>query len=205
MIPIDDIRKNYKRFDDETIKKIALNPKGIRKDIAEVLNEEIRNRKLGIGLIKWINLETDSYEGSAREELLSKIKQSICTNCDNGTNLNGYQFTTIYSFVIGSTRDVKTKIICSNCAGKMRSRSMFLTFLCGWWSPGGIFATPFSLIFDAWASLRTKKYSKEILDAFIAEYTGTLRAIEESNQKIEFIIKKFNESSTDTESDELFS
>ncbi|MBC6112249.1 hypothetical protein ACFOG5_20005 [Pedobacter fastidiosus] len=203
MIPIEDIIKNYRTFDDATIQKIALNPKGLRKEIVDVLNDEIARRNLDLGLIEWVKVETDFYEGSEIERLTVDIKSTICTNCNLETELNGYRFNTIYSFIFGASTEVKHQIICAKCAHEKRLRSMFLTSICGWWSVHGLFATPISLISDLFLLNKPEKHSEEVINAFIEHNTGMLRRIEKRNGKLDSLIRRFN-GIQQTDSEELF-
>lgn len=203
MIPIEDIIKNYRTFDDSTIQKIAVNPRGLRKEVVDVLNNEIARRNLDFGLIEWVKVEADYYEGAEIERLAADIKGTICTNCNLETELNGYRFTTIYSFIIGSSTEVKYQIICAKCAREKRLRSMFLTSICGWWSFHGLFATPFSLISDLFLLRNSEKHSLKIINAFIENNTGMLRRIEKRNGKLDSILKRFN-GIQQTDSEELF-
>jgi len=193
MIPVEEIRKNYEKLDDPTIQKIALNPKGLRKEVVEILNNEIRKRNININLIEFVKFETNFYDGEEREKLIYNIKNSVCTNCNEETELKGYKFNTLTSFIIALSHDEKVQIICSSCAKKMRLRSMLITLSLGWWSREGLFATPVSLISDFIEILRKEKYSKEVINEFIDENTGSLRRLETQNGALTTILKRFNQ------------
>jgi hypothetical protein len=191
MWTVEEIRKNYKNFDDGKIKEIALNPKGLRKEIILILNEEIRNRNLDIQLIEWVNNETNKFEGLEKQNLLDKIAKLKCSLCLVNSNLHAYRFNTIISALVTITDKTENLIICDQCAKSKRLNTMLKTFFLGWWSKRGIIATPFTLISDLIKIFRKKSESKEILDEFIENNTGILRIIIEENN-LENFIAEFN-------------
>jgi|LakMenEpi03Aug12_release.lakeMendotaPanAssembly.Ray.scaffolds.fasta_scaffold393306_2 hypothetical protein len=187
MWTVEEIRKNYRNFDDGKIKEIALNPKGLRKEIIPILNEEIRNRNLDIQLIEWVNYETNKFEGLEKQNLLEKIAKLKCSLCLVNSNLHAYRFNTIISSLVTITDKTENLIICDQCAKSKRLNTMLKTFFLGWWSKRGIIATPFTLISDLIKIFRKKSESKEILDEFIENNTGILRIIIEENNLENFI------------------
>lgn len=195
MWTVEEIRKNYKNFDDGKIKEIALNPKGLRKEIIPILNEEIRNRNLDIQLIEWVNHETNKFEGLEKKNLLDQIKKLECSMCLVNSNLYAYRFNTIISALITITDKTETLIICEQCAKTKRLNTMLKTFFLGWWSKRGILATPFTLISDLIRIFRKKSESKEILDEFIENNTGLLRISIKENNLQKFIAEINRENS----------
>jgi hypothetical protein len=187
MWTVEEIRKNYRNFDDGKIKEIALNPKGLRKEIIPILNEEIRNRNLDIQLIEWVNYETNKFEGLEKQNLLEKIAKLKCSLCLVNSNLHAYRFNTIISALVTITDKTENLIICDQCAKSKRLNTMLKTFFLGWWSKRGIIAKPFTLISDLIKIFRKKSESKEILDEFIENNTGILRIIIEENNLENFI------------------
>jgi hypothetical protein len=192
MWTVDEIKKSYKNFDDSKIKELALNPKGLRKEIVPILNEEIKNRNLDIELIKWVNYETNTFEGIEKRNLIEKIRKSKCSLCSINSNLSGYKFNTIISALIIVTDKTENQIICNDCAKSNRLKSMSTTFFLGWWSKRGIISTPFTLISDLIKIFRKESESKEIFDEFIANNTGVLRVILEKENSLNEILAKFN-------------
>jgi len=192
MIPIEDIRKNYERYDDATILKIISGAKDLRKDVVALLKDEIRKRGLDTALIDFVAIETNFYEGAERQHLISAIKNSVCTNCNNNSELHGYAFNTIISYLILSNHEQKLQIICSDCAKKIRLKSMLTTLALGWWSRSGILATPATLISDLIEIIRKEKYSERVIEHFIDENTGSIRRTEKSKCSLTTIIKRFN-------------
>jgi thymidine kinase len=192
MIPIEEIRKNYEKYDDATILKIISGAKGLRKEVVTLLNDEIKKRNLGIGLIEFVAIETNFYEGDERVLLINEIKNSVCTHCNNESELYGYTFNTIRSYLIWYDHEQKLQIICSTCAKSLRLKSMLTTLALGWWSRPGLLGTPATLISDLIEIFRKEKYSQQVIDHFIDENTGSIRRMEKSKGSLTTIIKRFN-------------
>ena len=191
MLTVEEIRKNYKNFDDGKIKEIALNSKGLRREIIPILNEEIRNRNLDIQLIEWLNYETNKFKGLEKQNLLNKIAKLKCSMCLVNSNLHAYRFNTLISAFVTITDKTENLIICDQCANRKRLNTMLITFFFGWWSKKGILLTPFTLISDLIKIFRKNSESKKILDEFIENNTGILRIAIKEN-KLENFISEFN-------------
>jgi len=193
MIPVEDIRKNYEKYDDATILKIIRGAKDLRKEVVILLNDEIKKRNLDVNLIEFVKEETDFYEGAERELLINEIRNTVCTNCNYESELYGYTFNTLISFILGCNHEQKVQIICTSCAKKLRLKSMLTTLALGWWSKHGLFATPANLISDLIEMARKEKYSKRVINHFIDENTGSIRRLKKGNGEVSIIIRKFNQ------------
>lgn len=192
MLTINEIRENYKKFDDWKIKELALNPRVLRKEIVPVLNEEILRRNLDVELIKWVNYETNTFEGLQRKNLIQKIRTSKCSCCFEKSKLNGYEFNTITSALIFTKERKERQIICKDCAKSKRIKSMSTTFFLGWWSKKGFLSTPFTLITDLIRIFRKEAEDAAVIDDFISNNTGKLRIALEDGHDLNRIIGKFN-------------
>ncbi len=193
MIPIEDIRKNYEKYDDATILKIIRSAKDLRTEVVSVLNDEIRKRNLDVNLIEFVKDETNFYEGAERELLVREIRNTVCTNCNYESELHGYTFNTLMSFILECNHEQKAQIICTSCAKKLRLKSMLTTLALGWWSRYGLFATPATLISDLIEMARKEKYSDRLINNFIDNHTGSIRRVKKGNGEISIIIRKFNQ------------
>ena len=73
MLEIEEIKKNYKQFDNSRIERIAENDsRGLRDEVVSVLIKEIEKRDLGTHLISWIKAERRKLTEKELHEL--KIK-----------------------------------------------------------------------------------------------------------------------------------
>lgn len=202
MFTIEELKENYKNFDDAKIEKIALNPTGLRREVVPILKEEIKKRGLNIELMKWVGYEAIYFEGLEREKLLTDIRRSICSNCNINTDLKGYRFNTVISAFILLGDVTKEKIICAKCARKMRTRSMLKTFFLGWWSRQGILMTPYALFSDIIRIFRVERESEEIIDKFIDANTGVLRMSMDEKIQISEVLRGFNDLDKDLQSEQ---
>ena len=73
MITLESIQENYRNYEDKKIVELAMYPKGLRDDVVPILNNELKRRQLNPKLIKWVNYETNVFEGTERELLKHKI------------------------------------------------------------------------------------------------------------------------------------
>jgi len=193
MWTVEEIRENYRKFEDWKIRELAQNPSGLRKEIVPILIEEIKKRNLDIELITWVNYETNKFEGFEKKDLIKRILNSKCSLCNLNSNLKGYKFNTLISVLINITDKSESLIICNDCARKKRLNSMLKTFFLGWWSKRGIISTPFTLISDLINIFKKESVSKEIIDDYIENNTGMLRLSLEKNNLNE-MIAEFNNS-----------
>lgn len=203
MITVDEIADNFKKLDNSRLEHLALNPRGLRKEIIPVLIGEIKRRNMKSSLIEWINFETNIYEGLEREFLIGEIKDSFCSLCNKNSGLKGYEFHTKISFFITIMNKSDIKIICQTCAGRKRLESMMTTFFLGWWSINGILSTPFVLMSDLYNSLSPKKQSEAIINDFIDNNTGLLRINKEKKLSINDVIKRVNYKETQIRAEQI--
>lgn len=204
MLDINEIRKNYERFDDTQIRIIAKqDAKGLREDVIPILIEEIKKRNLGNHLIRRITVERRKLSKSEYESLKRKVKESICKNCKKNRRLKGYKFTTITGILIDENISEYELIICGECGRKLRRKSAIWTILFGWWSLGGLLSTPFILINKIKASIHEDKQSEQIIKSFIESNIGAITIGEDSKEVIQKLLIAFNQLEEDYDMDEM--
>lgn len=204
MLDINEIRKNYERFDDTQIRIIAKqDAKGLREDVIPILIEEIKKRNLGNHLIRRITVERRKLSKSEYESLKRKVKESICKNCKKNRRLKGYKFTTITGILIDENISEYELIICGECGRKLRRKSAIWTILFGWWSLGGLLSTPFILINKIKASIQEDKQSEQIIKSFIESNIGAITIGEDSKEVIQKLLIAFNQLEEDYDIDEI--
>jgi hypothetical protein len=192
MWTVEEIREKYRTFEDSKIRELANNPRGLRKEIVPILKEEIKRRNLDVAITEWIDNEINSFEGLERQNLVRKIAKSKCSLCRTDSNLDGYRFNTIISFLFIVKNKTEIRIICNNCAGSKRLTSMTTTFFLGWWSKKGIPLTPFTVVSDLIKIFRKEFESKKVIDQFIDGNTGTLRACLKKENGLDEVLAQFN-------------
>lgn len=193
MLEASEIKKNYERFDNQRIKRIAKNDaKGLRVETVPILIEEIKKRNLGNHLIKWINAERRKLSKSELESLKRKVKESTCENCKQNRKLKGFEFSTMTGILIDEIVSDYRLIFCEKCGKKKRRNSAIWTSIFGWWSVRGIISMPFVLIDKIKASIQEEKQSEEIIESFITENIGTITIGNDSKEVIQKLLKEFN-------------
>jgi hypothetical protein len=176
MLTVDEISEYYKKFDDSKILEIASNPRGLRREVVEILHQELKRRGLDVGLIAWVKQETNYFSEAESTILKNRISQLVCPNCKQNSNLNGYKYYKIVSFILYNKDEIWTEITCKSCAFKKMRKNFLWTFLFGWWSKSGILTTPIYLFYIVINLLYLNRINKEVFDLFIAENTGLLRS-----------------------------
>ncbi len=189
----EEIAKTYKMMDDaELLKFASTEARTLRKDVVKYLKKEIESRGLDTGLLSWIDSEVQDFDGLERESLLQKIKSSQCPRCNVNTDLSGYEFTRVTSYLIRCIRKQYTQILCSSCGRKEKWSTIGLNFLLGWWSKSGIFITPFIIIKDVLNFFFIQKISARVLEEFIDVHTGHFRRNGTDRTTISTTIKTYN-------------
>jgi len=193
MVEVNEIRKNYERFDDTRIRSIAKNDvKGLREEVIPILIEEIKKRNLDDGLIEWINAESRKLSKSELGTLKRKVKQSICESCKENRQLKGYEFTTTIGMLIATITSDYKLILCEKCGRERRRASAFWTAILGWFSARGLILTPFALISKIKASIQEDKQSEQIIESFIKTNIGKITIEKDSEEVIQKLLKEFN-------------
>ena len=193
MLEASEIKKNYERFDNQRIKRIAKNDaKGLRDDTVPILIDEIKKRNLGNHLIEWINAERRKLSKSEFESLKIKVKESTCENCKQNRKLKGFEFRTMTGILIDDIISDYRLIICEKCGKKKIRYSAIWTSIFGWWSVRGFISMPFLLINKIKALIHKDKQSEEIIESFINANIGTITIGNDSKEVIQKLLKEFN-------------
>jgi hypothetical protein len=192
---IEDIRENYKRFPDAKIENIARNEsKGLKREVLNVLKDEITRRQLNLSLISWVDAETKTFDGMERQNLMRCIQNQPCPKCANKNKLYGFETHTVKAFLIGTSFSRDEQILCKSCGQIFKFNSIITTFFAGWWSTKGFLSTPFTIIKDLLNFLFIDKISDRILNNFIDDLTGSFRRYGTDNKVVTRLIKWKNNS-----------
>ncbi len=195
MRTVEEIRQNYKKFTDCKIEDLAKNEsRSLRPEILVVLKDEILVRNLDANLITWVEAENNLFSELEKKNLKEKIKHLPCTNCSSRNGeLNGYEISTIISYLLYCDDKTDIKIICFNCASTLRNKAFLKTFFLGWWSKRGIITTPYTLIKEIINLFFYKeKISNRVLDTFIDKNNGIFRLEGTENDTLTTLIKYVN-------------
>ena len=197
MYSLDEIKDNYRGFSDSKVENIARNEsKGLRKEVLNVLKDEIIRRQLNPSLISWVDTEAEPYEGKERELLIEKITSQTCLKCDTNTDLLGIETNIIQGFLLVTRVERSERILCRSCGMNAKSNALAITFFAGWWSGKGFLLTPFTIIKDLFNFLLIDKISGRIINDFIDEHSGTFRRHGTTDQTIRRMITHKNKSNS---------
>lgn len=194
MLNIEDLKENYKNFNDEKIIEIAKNSsKGLEKEVIPILNEEILKRKLDKTLLNWVAFESEEILENEQHFIYNKIVHLACPNClQKNDRLYGFKINKIVSFVIFCDKTINRKILCRKCGKKQKLKSILITFFAGWWSKEGVLLTPITVISDIVNLLFFTKISNQVLNEFIGENIGRIRARGSTSKALSSLIDNFN-------------
>lgn len=181
MLDSNEIRENYKMFDDVKILKLAESEcRGLREETVEILIHELKSRGFEKPIIDWIHAERRILSMSELQELKRKVKNSVCTFCKRNRNLRGYHFETKTGIVVNSHTTEYKLIICKDCGNQKRRRSTIHSIALGWLSPVSFIAYPFLLANKIKIYLKEDTLSEQIIESFIKGNIGTITIKNES-------------------------
>lgn len=195
MIEIDQIKENYKNFDDPKIESIAkTQAKDIREDVVPVLFAEIERRGLGPELINWVKAERRVLSPVELDRMKEKVRWLPCPACGRkGSRLEGIVIRTVIGFIIGADYEEAHRIACEDCRKKMLWNAVLKTAFLGWWGlPEGFFYTPYSLIRSAGDVFKRDADSEKIMEDFIQTNIGLITLGHDKEAVISAILAKYN-------------
>ena len=195
MIEIDQIKENYKNFNDRKIEDIAkTQAKDIREDVVPVLFTEIERRGLGPELINWVKAERRVLSPVELDRMKEKIRWLPCPACGRkGSRLEGIVIRTVVGFIIGADYETAQRIACEDCRNRMLRNAVLKTVFLGWWGlPEGFFYTPYALIRSAGDIFKRDRDSEKIMEDFIQTNIGLITLGHDKEEVISVLVVKFN-------------
>ncbi len=194
---LNDIRENYKNFDDWQIEKIASEETGsLRPEVLDIIKAEIKKRNLNLNLIDSVDSQTKELTKSEFIEYCEILKNQPCPNCKSKTQkINVTMVGEVVSMLIMTNYEKTIKVACSDCLDKMHRKAIIKSALLGWWGiPWGPIQTIRSFIFNSSMKKnnRTEK-PNEIFTSFIINNIGIMEKAKTEPEKLsEFINRKNN-------------
>ena len=191
---LNEIRENYKNFDNYKIEKIASEDAGkLRPEVLEILKEEIKKRNLNLNLIDSVNSQTRELSEQEFNEYCQILRNHPCPICKSKTQkINATMIGRVVSILILTSYEKSLKVACSNCLDEMHSKANTKSALLGWWGfPWGPIQTIRSFIFNSnmKKNNRTEK-PNEIFTSFIISNIGIMEKAKTQPEKLtEFIIR----------------
>jgi len=193
MLDFNEIKKNYERFDDTKILRIAeKESKGLRDEVIPILLEEIEKRKLGVGLIHWIKAERRKLSTSELRALRAKVRNCLCENCKKNRKLKGYKFDTMIGLLIMRVVTNYQLIVCEECGKKKRTESTILTVFLGWLSVRGFISYPFFVADKIKSYYKEEQQSEQLIDEFINDHIGKITLGKDEQEVIQKLLKDYH-------------
>ena len=193
---IEDIRKNYRNFDDDKIESLAKSDaKKLRPEVVPILIEEIKRRNLSENLIASIEVQLKKVSKEELDKYNLLIQTQACPECQSKTKkLNAIILTEVISMILLTRTTKHFKIACPDCLTVFRKKSDNKTLLLGWWGiPWGIIKTLGALrINSKMAKIIDLEEPNDIFKAFIIENIGKIESSKEDKKSLNSILNNAN-------------
>ncbi len=189
---LENIKRYYERIsDDEIIRIMTTDAHGLRPEVFEIVESEIKKRNLDPNILKGAQAQNKQYSIAEIETYSELLRDFPCPIC-GGTNkkLNGTVVHTIRSFLFFSTCEIKSIIACPDCLDKENNDAISSTALLGWWGfPSGFFKTPVYI----YRNLKAKKENRidrpsSALLSFTLEKIGEIETYKDNKSKLREIV-----------------
>ncbi len=193
---LNDIRKNYKNFDDYKIEKIALEEASkLRPEVLDILKEEIKKRNLNPNLIHSVDSQTKELTESEFNEYYKIIRNHPCPKCNSKTQkINATMVGQVISMLILTNYEKSLKVACSNCLDEMHSKANMKSVLLGWWGfPWGPIQTIRSFMFNS--KMKKNNWTEkpnEFITSFIVSNIGIMEKAKTEPKKLTEFINRTN-------------
>jgi len=146
---LDELRKNYERFDDRKIIRIATEEAtSLRPEALELLKQIIKERGLSEDILKSVDAQFEKIDTNKLTEYAELLRDLPCPVCHQTQNkLNATVVSTVVSLVFFTQYKNEIKIACPPCLDKLNNNAMIKSALLGWWGiPWGLIRTPKALL-----------------------------------------------------------
>jgi hypothetical protein len=189
---IDQLRKNYERFDDAKLIRIATEEaKSLRPEALELLIEIIKKRGLSIDVERGIAAQFLEVDQFLLHEYCELIRSQPCPACNsNKLKLNGTITATFVNGMIMSNYTQEIKIACPDCLDKENNRAIRKTVLLGWWGLFGFIKTFQCFHFNKKMKNQNRiPQANATLKDFVLKRIGRIEAAKNNPAELQAIIK----------------
>ncbi len=193
---LNEIRENYKNFEDWKIEKIASEEAGsLRPEILDILKLEIKKRNLKRNLIDSVDSQTKELTESEFNEYSRILRNHPCPKCKSKTQkINVTMVGRVVSILIMTNYEKSLKVACSNCLDEMHSEANMKSALLGWWGiPWGPIQTIRSFMFNS--SMKKNNWTEipnEFFSSFIVSNIGIMEKAKTEPEKLTEFINRTN-------------
>lgn len=154
-----DIEKHYERISDDEIIRIATTDAcGLRPEVFEIIENEIKKRNLDPSILNGVLAQNKDHSFEEIEMYSKLLRDLPCPICGRiNRKLNGTILHTVKSFIFVTEYEEKLIIACPDCLDKKNDEAILSTALLGWWGiPAGFFKTPVYI----YRNLKSKKENR---------------------------------------------
>lgn len=191
---IADIVKTYERMPDFELIRIATKgAHGLRPEVFEIIENELRKRNLDLNLLKGAVAQNKEYSEKEIHEYATILAGLPCPICASTLkNLNGTIRYTVKSFIFFTSQATEPVIACPDCLDKENDSATLSTALFGWWGiPWGLIKTPQYI----YKNRKSKKQNhathlNEVLLAYTHSNIGSIESYKSDKIKLQELIKK---------------
>jgi hypothetical protein len=133
---LEDIKENYRNFDDSDIERIATADSSLLEpEVLEILKAEIQRRNLDLSLVDSVDAQTKELSIEEFNEYCSILRNHTCPNCNSSKqNMNASMVGKVTSVVIWTSYEKSMKVACSDCLDKFHDKAITNSLLLGWWA-----------------------------------------------------------------------
>ncbi len=144
-LDINNIAEYYSRMSDQELIRVSTqDARGLRPEVFEVIEKEIKKRNLNPDLLKGALAQNKEYTIEELEKYSEKLRKLACPICgQTEQKLNGTIAHIVKSFLIFTTYKTEPFIACPRCLDKKNNDALISSAILGWWGiPWGILKTP---------------------------------------------------------------
>lgn len=188
-----DLRKNYERFSDDKLIRIATEDgPGLRPEALALLREIIQERGLSEDIQQGIDAQFDEFNQQTLNEHAGLLRGLPCPHCGSDKEkLNATITATVVSMVVVTNYETEFKIACPKCLDEANDRAMTKSALLGWWGPWGLIKTPQALFLN----YKMKKQNRlpeanHLFLEFVYERRGRIEANKNNQGELRDMIKR---------------
>lgn len=190
---IEDLKRNYAKFSDEQIIRLATEETtSLRPEALKLLKEEIKNRNLPADIFRGI--EAQFKEVSIQEVLdyCEVLRKQPCPVCNSTKNkLNATITGSVMSFIVMTNYEKVLRIACPQCLDTLNKNAMIKSAILGWWGmPWGIIRTVQALWLNN--KMQNQNWLKEpnnLLRNFVIERIGQIETNKNNPEELQAIIR----------------
>jgi len=190
---IDELRKNYERFDDNKLIRLASEEATrLRPEALELLKQIIKERGLSTDVLTGIEAQFKQPDEKSLRVYTDLLRKQSCPICDSTAQpLNATMVASVMSFIVFTHYKKELVIGCPDCLDKQNNNAMLKSALMGWWSlPWGLIRTPKSLMLNSKMKKQNHNYeANDLFKSFTLQRIGRIEANKNNPEQLQLIVK----------------